>query len=128
MPIEKRKPIECSLCGSLSEPTMNQVPDAGLVLEPYTWGGYSEFMDSLAISLPLVSTDPSNIIYCEEQDEQEVAETKRFFEKNKRFLCHNCVVELFRWLKIDPDPSHHEFVVPGVRCCEWGYNPISDYR
>jgi hypothetical protein len=28
-------------------------------------------------------------------------------------------------LKIDPDPSHHQFLIPGVRCCEWGFDPHS---
>lgn len=107
--------IACSLCGKLSEATFNSVPDAGLVLEPYMWGGYSEFVDSLGIEMQL----------SEEYDTQEVEQAKQFFTKNKRFLCHDCVAHLFRWLKIEPDPSHHQFLTPGVRCCEWGYDPIS---
>jgi len=110
--------IACSVCDSLSEPTMNNVPDSGLVLEPFMWGGYCEFMDSLGIALPAINQENGG-----QEDDAEVAEVKKFFEKNKRFLCHDCVVKLFRWLKIEPDPHHHQFVTPGVRCCEWGFDP-----
>lgn len=111
-----KQPIACSVCGSLSEPTMNGVPQAGLVLEPLLYGGYDDFIDSLGIKFGILEQ------YEEEEYEAGVAEVQRFFDKNKRFLCHDCVVELFRWLKIEPDPHHHQFVVPGVRCCEWGYD------
>jgi hypothetical protein len=100
--------ISCSLCGSVSLATINSVPDNGLTLEPYTWGGYGEFCDSLAWLEILDKLD----------DEQYQAECRA----SKRHLCHDCCVKLFQFLKIEPEPAHHPFALQGVRCCDWGYD------
>jgi len=94
--------IACSLCGKLSEATMNKAPLWGLIFNPYWLGGYEEFVDHIP--------DGS-----EESNELD----------KKMTLCHDCSLELFRFLKVKPQPIWHPWVSETTQCCEYGYNPHS---
>jgi hypothetical protein len=39
---------------------------------------------------------------------------------------HDCRVQLFSFLKITPDPGHHQYSTLGMKCCEWGFDPNDD--
>jgi hypothetical protein len=39
---------------------------------------------------------------------------------------HDCRVQLFSFLKIPPNPDHHQYLTPSVKCCEWGFDPNDD--
>ena len=106
--------VQCSVCDMITEGTMNAVPYRGLRINPYTWGGYEEFVD-----LPYMKEldSPSNDVPFPWEDKY----------KNI-LLCHDCSVELFKFLKMKPDWGHHPSDKPGTLCCGWGYDPDSPHE
>lgn len=95
-----KETIACSLCGKLSEATMNNGPLWGLVFNPFWLGGYEEFVDPIPDG-----TEQDNDL------------------DKKISLCHDCSLELFRFLKVKPQPIWHPWVNEVTQCCEYGYNP-----
>jgi hypothetical protein len=90
--------VQCSLCEIITPGTMNGVPERGLTINPYMWGGYYEFTDNLWI------TEDKN----------------RYSDIH---LCHDCSVKLFTFLKVKPEHGHHPSDIPNTVCCDWGYDP-----
>lgn len=93
--------IPCSLCGKLSELTINKGPLWGLKFNPYWLGGYSEFVDHIPEPTPK-SQGPEDQMTC---------------------LCHDCSLQLFRFLKVKPEPVWHPWTSQATPCCEYGYDP-----
>lgn len=89
----------CTRCDAAVPATSidDRAPLWGLRLSRWLFGGYEEFAD------PLPESDD--------------------VESGEILLCHDCSLELFRFLKIPAEPVHHASERPGERCCEYGYLP-----
>jgi len=96
--------VQCSVCDSITEGTLNGVPYRGFRLNPYFLGGYEEF------------TDNPHIV--EDLPEQEII--RKYPDV---LLCHDCTVKLFKFLKVKPEWGNHPSLTEGTICCEWGYDP-----
>lgn len=88
--------LTCTHCAATIPATSidARAPLWGLRLHRGQFGGYEEFADPF----------PDDGI-----------------ESGEIILCHDCSLELFRFLKIPADPVHHASEHPGERCCEYGY-------